>query len=126
MSKVKPKAGKRHLYKVEKKKQEVGVFRPCLLCGLHTIPSSRVALCHECLPQEEKKVSESKGTIAIVYTDHRGETSTRRITPTRIWFGRTEWHPEEQWLLDAFDLDKQVCRSFAMRDIKAWDRKSEK
>ena len=58
--------------------------------------------------------------IQIIYTNHRGETAIRRIVPARIWFGATEWHPEEQWLLDAIDLERQVPRSFALRDIRAY------
>lgn len=58
--------------------------------------------------------------IAIVYRNYRGETAERRIVPQRLWFGATEWHPEEQWLLDAVDLEKQASRSFALRDIQAY------
>ncbi len=59
-------------------------------------------------------------TVIILYTNYRGETALRKITPKKIWFGKTEYHPEEQWLLDAFDLDKQADRTFAMKDIKEW------
>lgn len=61
-----------------------------------------------------------KQTVSILYTNYRGETAIRRIVPKRIWFGKTDWHPEEQWIMDAFDLEKNADRSFAMRDIKAW------
>jgi predicted DNA-binding transcriptional regulator YafY len=60
-------------------------------------------------------------TVAIVYRNHRGETWTRRIIPQRIWYGRTEWHPEEQWMLDAYDLERAAMRSFAMQDIQVWE-----
>lgn len=62
----------------------------------------------------------AKEEISIVYTNYRGETSVRRIVPEKIWFGSTEWHPEEQWLLDAVDLEKNAPRSFALKDIRAW------
>src|SRR5947208_5284684 len=58
--------------------------------------------------------------ISILYMNYRGETALRRVLPQRIWFGTTEWHPEDQWVLDAIDLEKQVERSFAMKDIKQW------
>lgn len=58
--------------------------------------------------------------VNIVYTNYRGETSVRRIVPKRIWFGKTDWHPDEQWLLDAHDVEKNAERSFALRDIRAW------
>ena len=59
--------------------------------------------------------------IKILYTNWRGETAVRKIIPKEIVFSSTEWHPEEQWLLVAFDVDKQADRSFAIKDIKTWD-----
>lgn len=64
--------------------------------------------------------SQTNQMVSIVYTNYRGETSVRRIIPKRVWFGSTEWHPEEQWLLDAIDVEKEVERSFAMKDIRSW------
>lgn len=58
--------------------------------------------------------------VEISYTNYRGETSTRRILPSRLWFGSAEWHPAPQWILDAWDLDKCALRSFAVRDIGSW------
>lgn len=58
--------------------------------------------------------------VTIWYTNHRGDAQQRRILPGRLWFGSTEWHPEPQWLLDALDLDRQVQRIVAMRDIASW------
>jgi predicted DNA-binding transcriptional regulator YafY len=64
--------------------------------------------------------TETHKTVSILYTNYRGETAIRKIVPERLWFGKTEWHPQEQWLLDAFDLDKNAARGFAVKDIKAW------
>lgn len=64
--------------------------------------------------------SDRKRAIKIVYTNYRGETALREVLPQRVWFGATEWHPEEQWLLDAIDLDKGAPRSFALRDIQSY------
>lgn len=61
-----------------------------------------------------------KKEFSILYTNHRGETATRRIVPERVWFGSTRWHPEPQWLLDAKDIDRRDRRSFALRDILSW------
>ncbi len=58
--------------------------------------------------------------ITINYTNYRGETANRQVLPLRIWFGATEWHPEPQWLLDAVDIEKNVERSFAVKDIHRW------
>jgi len=59
-------------------------------------------------------------TVNIVYTNYRNETAVRKVVPKKIWFGGTGWHPEEQWLLDAYDIEKQADRSFAMKDIRSW------
>ncbi len=53
--------------------------------------------------------------IRIIY-----ENSERRIEPKSIEFTSTKWHPIPQWLLVAYDIDKQVIRRFALKDIKNW------
>lgn len=58
--------------------------------------------------------------VSILYTNWRGEKAERVIVPISIWFGATEWHPEQQWLLKALDVEKDAERDFAMRDIEAW------
>ncbi len=65
-------------------------------------------------------MAEDAKAVRILYTNYRGETSLRNIVPEKIWFGATEWHPENQWILDGLDLEKGQNRSFAMRDIRAW------
>jgi predicted DNA-binding transcriptional regulator YafY len=58
--------------------------------------------------------------VLIDYTNHRGEHRERRILPGRIYFGSTKWHKEPQWLLKAWDLEKNAARDFAMADIIGW------
>jgi hypothetical protein len=53
----------------------------------------------------------------VIYTNWRGETAVRTITPKSIRFGATEWHPEPQWLLLADDAEKGE-REFALLDMK--------
>jgi|GEM_PF-770818 len=55
--------------------------------------------------------------VTLIYTNYRGEAAERTITPKRIWFGATEWHPEPQWLVTAFDAEKQADRNFALKDF---------
>lgn len=64
---------------------------------------------------------ESKKVVKILYTNWRGETGWREIAPESIRFGSTEWHPEEQWLLRAFDTEKKAYREFALKDIQKWN-----
>ena len=59
--------------------------------------------------------------VTLTYTNWRGETAQRTITPKRIWWGATDWHPEPQWLLTAFDAEKQADRDFALKDFGAAD-----
>jgi predicted DNA-binding transcriptional regulator YafY len=58
--------------------------------------------------------------ISIDYCNYRGERSVREVIPARIWFGSTAWHPEPQWLLEAYDVEKDASRSFAIRDIRGF------
>lgn len=53
----------------------------------------------------------------LTYTNYRGEVSTRRIIPHRPYFGATEHHPEPQWILSAYDLEKGAVRDFALKDF---------
>lgn len=58
--------------------------------------------------------------VEILYRNHRGEEARRRIKPIALWFGSTDWHPEEQWLLGAFDYSRNSRRDFSMAEIKEW------
>ena len=58
--------------------------------------------------------------INIVYKNWRGETSTRTILLIRIWYGSTEFHPESQWFMKVFDVDKNVERDFALSGLLRW------
>lgn len=58
-------------------------------------------------------------SFRMTYRNHRGETAERRVEAWRIFFGSTDYHPEPQWILTAWDYDKEVRRDFAMRDILA-------
>lgn len=68
----------------------------------------------------EVDASDMDKAVRILYTNYRHETAIRTIIPEKIWYGSTSWHPEQQWLLDAFDVEKGERRSFAIADIKSW------
>uniref|UniRef100_A0AAU8GFA3 Uncharacterized protein n=3 Tax=unclassified Seunavirus TaxID=2494210 RepID=A0AAU8GFA3_9CAUD len=34
-----------------------------------------------------------------------------------MWFGSTEYHKEPQWMIKAYDVDKDDIRDFAVNDI---------
>lgn len=63
--------------------------------------------------------TEPQGLAHIIdYTNWRGETARRSIRPIRMWWGKTEWHPEEQWMLTAWDCEKDAIRDFAWQDMR--------
>ena len=63
--------------------------------------------------------------VAMTYTNYKGITAVRVILPRRVWFGSTEWHKENQWLLEATDIEKGELRHFAMADISDWTPKTD-
>lgn len=58
--------------------------------------------------------------VKILYTNWKGVTKVRTIIPKKIIFSSNKWHKEEQYLLEAFDVEKQDIRTFACKDIKSW------
>lgn len=54
------------------------------------------------------------GASVVAYQNWRGEIAIREIKPICLWFGQTQWHPEDQWFLKAWDVEKQVERDFAL------------
>jgi predicted DNA-binding transcriptional regulator YafY len=63
---------------------------------------------------------EKEKSVRILYTNWEGKTSLRTIIPKDLVYISTEWHPEAQWCINAFDLDKNAERTFTCKDIKAW------
>lgn len=55
--------------------------------------------------------------VTLTYRNWRGEVAERAIIPRRVWFGSTDWHPEPQWLLTAWDVEKNAERDFALKDF---------
>lgn len=60
---------------------------------------------------------EGKQVLKFIYTNYKGETSERHVSPLRLYEGSTQYHRDIQWLLQAMDLDKNENRNFAVRDI---------
>ena len=61
-----------------------------------------------------------KKKIKILYTNWKNETRYRLIEPISIEFKSTKWHLEEQWILNAIDIEKDAQRAFAIKDIIEW------
>ena len=63
--------------------------------------------------------------LTFIYTNYRGEVSERTIRPVNMWYGRTEWHPREQWFIHGLDVAKNQYRDFAWDDIQHIPRRRE-
>lgn len=72
------------------------------------------------LQHEKVTAVDIKKAISVLYTNWRGETAERQIIPIEIYWGSTEWHPENQWLLKVWDIERKAYRSYALQDIKEW------
>lgn len=56
--------------------------------------------------------------IKVRYTNYRGETAIRTIVPINFYFGKTVYHPEEQWLIRLWDVDRNAERIYALKEIE--------
>lgn len=56
--------------------------------------------------------------VTVRYRNYRGEVAVRKIVPTgKLWFGKTEYHPHDQWLMQVWDCEKGAYRDYALQDI---------
>ncbi|WP_198652739.1 hypothetical protein [Escherichia coli] len=51
------------------------------------------------------------------YKNWKGKISDRLVTEPSLWFGHTEYHSEDQWMMRALDVEKGEYRDFALKDI---------
>jgi len=56
-------------------------------------------------------------SIKVKYKNWKGEIGIRTIIPQTIYYGSTNYHTQNQWLMDVFDVDKDALRTYAMMDI---------
>jgi hypothetical protein len=99
-----------------------------ILCGLYRVSWRWVkAPLHERdYPEIQKEINppsvhhgalfifDTKVVHEMDYTNHKGVRSTRHLVPKVLCFGSNTWHPEPQWLLEAYDTDKHTVRTFAL------------
>lgn len=58
-----------------------------------------------------------KDPITFTYTNWRGTTNVRHVSDIgKPYWGNNEWHPESQWLFEAFDATIGEYRIFALKD----------
>lgn len=67
------------------------------------------------------KPSDAMKAVVIDYTNYEGKRAWRHVVPRSFKFSSAKpWHPERAWLMEAFDLQKKLGRTFAMDNIHAW------
>jgi hypothetical protein len=69
---------------------------------------------------ENNSMTMGRGTgepIEFDYVNWKGVKGHRTARVILFSYGSTEYHPEKQWLLEAYDLDKEKIRIFAMKDM---------
>lgn len=62
----------------------------------------------------------------INYKNYRGEIATREILIRGFCIGSNEYHKEHQLLINAVDLERNVDRVFAAKDVLKWYKDGEK
>lgn len=68
-----------------------------------------------------KLIKAIKGSIVMVYTNWKGETKERYVTPiagSLRWDEGDRYHPYPRWVFDAWDHEKRAILTFTMKDIK--------
>lgn len=59
--------------------------------------------------------------LHISYTNYRGEEKDIEIEAKSARHGTSKFHKEPQWLLEATELERNVEREYAIKDISYYD-----
>ncbi len=92
---------------------------------------NKMALCPGWVSEDDRKRGEQKmreeqselfeeKKISFVYTNWKGETRKRVVAPIKIHFGANDYHKEPQWIMVAFDIERDgyPVREFAMKNVE--------
>lgn len=64
-----------------------------------------------------KQVTMARHTMRFDYVNYKGKKDTREAVPLYVHHGSSEWHPEPQWMMRAYDCFKCEERDFALKDM---------
>lgn len=68
--------------------------------------------------QRKLEIDELLGEhVFFIYKNYKDEIYKRKVKLESVRFGSTDWHKKDQWLVKAFDHDKDGYREFAIKDI---------
>lgn len=56
--------------------------------------------------------------VRFDYVNWRGEKSKRVLIPKKLLFTSNKYHPEEQWMIEGQDLQKDALRTYTLKDIR--------
>lgn len=62
-------------------------------------------------------MDQQEKTLTFEYINWEGKQAIRTVKPIQLWYGSTQWHPQEGWLLKALDIEKNEERDFSVTDI---------
>lgn len=68
-----------------------------------------------------KQAIQIERAVQVIYKNYRGEVATRSIVPIEMYWGQTEYHPHDQWLLKVHDVAKGAERVYAFNDIQKFN-----
>src|SRR5262245_6342733 len=71
----------------------------------------------ETAPDAVRDVMTVERVLKIDYTNWRNERSIRTLIPWRFEFRATEHHPERQWMIIGYDLDRLQWRAYPIKDV---------
>jgi hypothetical protein len=79
--------------------------------------SARHALAQQAPDAAQPVRVERLPDLTFWYRNYRGEVSQRRVVIRNLRWASNEYHKEPQWLLFAYDMDKEAEREFTVRDM---------
>lgn len=107
-----------------KEANEVNVKSLAVSWGFHEVEILNEGKPHKILHKFEELLPEilifANEKIKVKYKNHKGEISDRTIIPKKIYYGSTNYHPNNGWLLEVFDIEKNDKRTYSFNDIIEW------
>ncbi len=107
-----------------KEAHKVNVKSLAVSWGFHSIEVLNDGNPHKILHKFEELLPEilifAKEEVKIKYTNYKNETAIRKILPKELYFGKTPFHPKEEWLLKVHDVEKNAKRIYSLKDIQEW------
>lgn len=66
---------------------------------------------------EDEEADLGRPPVEFVYENWEGEIRVRKAVPLRLIYGSNKWHKDDQWMLEAMDIESGEPRTFAFKGI---------